>query len=277
MSRFVRWSAVVFGLAAVVAAPSGVMAHHSWAGYHWARATNPFTIKLGDNVSSTWDPYLARASANWTASAVLNTQVVAGKVDPKTCSSTLGRVEVCNGAYGDTGWLGIASLSVKDGVHITQGTVKINDTYFAKAPYNTAAWRNLVMCQEVGHTFGLSHQDVDYYNANLNTCMDYSMSPTTNQHPNSHDYSQLASIYTHRDSSTTVGLAAQPSTTSSSSAVWGREISRSPDGTSSVFVSDPTAGELVVTEVMWAVGHEDAHEHEHDGPAADHLLQARVR
>src|SRR6266567_7362536 len=35
---------------------------------HWARTANPFTIKLGDNVSSAWDSYLAVASSDWTLS-----------------------------------------------------------------------------------------------------------------------------------------------------------------------------------------------------------------
>ncbi|MBC9002950.1 MULTISPECIES: hypothetical protein [Micromonospora] len=39
---------------------------------------------------------------------------------PKTCKATAGRVEVCNSAYGNNGWLGIASISVTGGTHITQ-------------------------------------------------------------------------------------------------------------------------------------------------------------
>ena len=45
------------------------------------------------------------------------------------------------------------------GSHITQGTTKVNGTYFNIGKYNTPAWRILVMCQEVGHTLGLSHLD----------------------------------------------------------------------------------------------------------------------
>jgi hypothetical protein len=40
------------------------------------------------------------------------------------------------------------------------------------------------MCQEVGHTFGLDHQDENFNNTNLGTCMDYTNDPSTNQHPN---------------------------------------------------------------------------------------------
>ncbi|TFD09386.1 hypothetical protein E3T29_04385 [Cryobacterium sp. TMT1-66-1] len=46
-------------------------ANHSWGGYHWARTSNPFTLKLGDNVTSAWDSYLATTSSDWTQSHVL--------------------------------------------------------------------------------------------------------------------------------------------------------------------------------------------------------------
>ncbi|MEK7215504.1 MAG: hypothetical protein AAB289_07915, partial [Chloroflexota bacterium] len=46
-------------------------ADHSWGNYHWARTANPFTLTLGDNVSSAWDSYLATASTDWSLSVVL--------------------------------------------------------------------------------------------------------------------------------------------------------------------------------------------------------------
>jgi hypothetical protein len=45
-------------LLALVAFSPSAQANHSWNGYHWARTSNPFTLKVGDNVSSTWDSYL---------------------------------------------------------------------------------------------------------------------------------------------------------------------------------------------------------------------------
>jgi len=81
-------------------------------------------------------------------------------------------VEVCNAAYGTNGWLGVAQIWVSRR-HIVQGTTKVNDTYFSTGKYNTPAWRQMVMCQEVGHTFGLVHQDENFNNTNLGTCMDY--------------------------------------------------------------------------------------------------------
>src|SRR6266545_3900869 len=93
-------------------------ANHSWNGYHWARTANPFTLKLGDNVNSTWDPILATTSSDWSQSTVRNTTIVAGVANPRNCRPTNGRVEVCNSSYGNTGWLGVAQIWVTGGVHI---------------------------------------------------------------------------------------------------------------------------------------------------------------
>jgi hypothetical protein len=203
-------AAVATAAMAAVSAP-GALANHSWNGYHWARTSNPFTIKLGDNVSGLWDGMLVTASNDWTQSNVMNTTIVAGSARPKNCRPTLGRVEVCNARYGNTGWLGVATIWLQSGSsHIVQGTVKNNDYYFGSSSYqyNNTAEMQHVICQEVGHTFGLDHQDES--GISLNTCMDYyhntSASDVQSTHPNSHDYQELSTIYSHLDSSTTIGM-----------------------------------------------------------------------
>lgn len=251
--RLFRSLAGVTALTLALILPGAASANHSWGPYHWARTSNPFTLKLGDNVDSRWDSYLATTSSDWTASSVLNTTIVAGGTRPRNCRPTTGRVEVCNASYGNTGWLGLASISITGGVHITKGYVKNNDTYFDTAQYNTPAWRNLVMCQEVGHTLGLDHQDENFDNANLGTCMDYTNDPSTNQHPNQHDYDQLEAIYAHLDSSTTVGaVTASSSGAASSASEFGRLVSSSNDGKVQTFVRQLRGGSLEVTFVIWA-------------------------
>lgn len=183
-------------------------ASHRWGEYHWARTSNPFALKLGDNLSTTWKSFLATTSSDWSQSSVLDTTVVTGGTAQRRCRPTSGRVEVCNYKYGNNGWLGLAQIWVS-GSHITQGATKLNDTYFNTANYNTPAWRNLVMCQEIGHTLGLNHQDEDFNNAPLGTCMDYTSDPTPNQHPNQHDRDELAIIYAHLDSFTTIQSGTQ--------------------------------------------------------------------
>jgi hypothetical protein len=248
-----RAAAIVFAttilVTAALTAPAG--ATHSWGGYHWARTSNPFTLAMGDNVGTTWDSYLDRSVGEWSQSSVLDLTKVTGSTTGKQCRATLGRVEVCSASYGRNGWLGLASISITGGTHITQGTVKVNDTYFAMAQYNTPDERAHVMCQEIGHTFGLGHTSED--GSTQNTCMDYSQSPTSTS-PNAHDYAQLETIYSHLDSTTTVGTfvaAASPQVGDAPSS-WGREVDRSADGGHSTFVRDFGHGNLVVTEVTWA-------------------------
>jgi hypothetical protein len=245
---------------ALAGATSIASATHSWNGYHWARTANPFTVKLGNNVSSAWTSYLNQASADWSSSDVLNTTVVAGQAKPRNCRPTSGRVEVCNATYGNTGWLGIASISITGGTHITAGTVKLNDTYFNTATYNSPSWRALVTCQEIGHTFGLDHQDTDFSNTNLGTCMDYTnnpLGPPDNEHPNKHDYDELDIIYAHLDSTNTISqptadnFAADIDT--NDPANWGQLVKASHGGRTAIYERDFGGGRKQVTFVIWAL------------------------
>jgi hypothetical protein len=244
-------------------------ANHAWTNgagepFHWARTTPSFTLKLGDNVTPAWDSYLATASYDWSLSSVLDTIIAPGLTNntrgtktSKQCSPASGRGEICNSKYGANGWLGITTIWAS-GTHITAGTVKMNDTYFTTATYNTPAWKNLVMCQEVGHIFGLNHQDENFNNTNLDTCMDYTNNPTTNQHPNVHDYAMLEEIYANLDLITTVSQIS-PSTgsgqlaeDSENPADWGQEVRRSLNGRASLFVQDFDDGNKVFRHVFWA-------------------------
>lgn len=252
LSRVRRLLVVAIAVLFASLSATSAQASHVWGGYHWARATNPFTLRLDDNVTANWDAALASASTDWSASSVLDTVIRAGAANPKTCKPIAGRVEVCNAKYGNNGWLGIAQIWTSAGSHITQGVVKLNDSYFNTARYNTSAWRNLVTCQEVGHTFGLGHQDEGFDNANLGTCMDYTNDPTSNQHPNAHDYELLESIYAHLDTTTTVGTVSTSAPAANAQNEWGRAIGHNADGHADEFEKDLGNGNAVVTHVFWA-------------------------
>jgi hypothetical protein len=274
MTRLRGLGAIVIGsalavLLALVAFSPAAQANHSWGNYHWARTNNNlFNLPLGDNVTLAWDSYLGTTATDWSTSSVLDTTIVAGKTSRSNCRPTSGRVEVCNYRYGSNGWLGVAQIWV-NGSHIVQGTTKVNDTYFNTAKYNTPAWRNLVMCQEVGHTFGLDHQDEIFNNTNLGTCMDYTNDPTglagtngtlSNEHPNAHDYEQLATIYTHLDNKSTVSSTSAASTMPpaanqgnlNSRAEWGRKIHESPNGKLELYERDFGGGKKMFTFVILA-------------------------
>ena len=254
---------------AVVVFGTVALASHSWGLYHWARTANPFTVKLGDNVSTAWDSHLATASTDWSVSSVLDTTIVTGNTTPRKCRPTAGRVEVCNASYGNNGWLGLAQIWIDSNNHIVQGVSKMNDTYFSSAPYNTPSWRQFVMCQEIGHTFGLAHQDEKFSNPNLGTCMDYTNDPDgtlggqpSNLHPNIHDYDQLALIYAHLDSYTTLVASAPsgpgksgrlaPGADVSDPGEWGQVLKHDGKGRPSLYGRDLGKGEKVLTFVLWA-------------------------
>lgn len=250
---------VVTGLVAIfflATSTSLASANNSWGSYHWARTANPFTLQLGDNLTTSWKPFLITTSDDWSQSTILVTTITA-RPGSKNCKAVLGRVEVCNAKYGNNGWLGIATISIS-GSHITQGTVKLNDTYFTTTRYNTPAWKNLVMCQEVGHTLGLDHQDETFGNTNLDTCMDYTNSPDSNQHPNIHDYAQLVTIYSHTDgsntiASTTTSAGKSPIVYSDNPSSWGKQTGHKDSrGRSSHFELDLGNGQKVFTFVIWA-------------------------
>jgi hypothetical protein len=178
-------------------------ANHAWENYHWSRGANPFNVTLVDGLDSTWDAYLPPVSSDWSQSQVLDTSITTGASDLLTrsaCQPIAGKVFVCNANYGPNLWLGLATIWLS-GDHITQGTVQVNDFYFGQAQYNNTAERRHVLCQEVGHTFGLAHQSEN--GDSLNTCMDYysnvSNSDTKSTTPNAHDYDQLNTIYSHLD------------------------------------------------------------------------------
>ncbi len=51
MNKIFSWRMAVIACA-LFAIPAALLATHSWGGYHWARTTSQFTLKLGDNLTS---------------------------------------------------------------------------------------------------------------------------------------------------------------------------------------------------------------------------------
>lgn len=240
---------------------------HTWGNYHWARS-GVVNLRLGDNLSSAWksapNNFFQTAIADWNRSTVIELFPEAGGVNPKRCPIVGGMVQVCNSSYGRTGWLGVAGISATNG-HITGAYVKLNDTYSM-----TAAEKQLVMCQEIGHTFGLGHQDEGFNNPPLGTCMDYTSTATApeNMHPNAHDYELLEQIYAHSDTTSTISSMAVPAEVAladyRSPRAWGRVIRVSREGNPMVFRRDFPNGHQVFTFVFPVPGGRLADE-EHDG------------
>nr|MDQ3835107.1 hypothetical protein [Actinomycetota bacterium] len=105
------------------------------------------------------------------------------------------------------------------------------------------------------------------------TCMDYTnnpLGPPSNVDPNTHDYDELNTIYTHLDPSTTIGASTAGKVPSGNPndpsnepgdtpGEWGREVSRSADGRHSLYELDLPNGGKKITHVRWT--EEDAAKH----------------
>ncbi len=301
MVRKLLRAALIASVAITVSTPA--TASNSWGGYHWARITNPVSLMVNKALTKpVWDTAVGAAVSDWnsstggspgvtppllgsiptgTSSILSLSQRIASGVSTKQCSPIAGQILVCNDSYGQRGWLGIASIWLS-GLHITQGTTKLNDSYFNLKQYNTLEWRAMVACQEIGHDFGLDHQDTTFDNVNKGTCMDYTNAPggayigsvnygPSNVYPNQHDFDELVTIYTHLDTTTTaasfastnfgvrlVGKAAPaPLSTQSSGdspAEWGRAIRFDAQGRPDVYEKVLGPGQKVLTHVFWAIG-----------------------
>jgi hypothetical protein len=244
----------VVGAFMVVVGPAS--ANHAWGTYHWARTSNATPIKVVDANTAAWDRHLDAAIADWDASVL--TIVKESGTEDKRCRPIAGKVKSCNGSYGQNGWLGLAQIWLSGG-HISQGTAKMNDTYFSWPSYNDPVKRQHVMCQEIGHTWGLGHQDES--GADLNTCMDYS-SNLDNPDPNKHDYDQLGTIYAHLDSTTTIATGLAGSGTAKRV-----RVDRNDRIVDSIITEHYADGTQRITHVFWALetrGHAAEHAFGHD-------------
>lgn len=240
-------------LAVMCVSTAPIFASHSWGNYHWARTANPFTLRVVDSNTSDWQSMFNSALADWSQSTVLDLVAQQGdesKTARKRCVMIAGKIHSCNATYGYNGWLGLASINISGG-HITQASSKMNDSYFASSSYSSTARRH-VMCQEIGHGFGLAHQDES--GADLNTCMDYS-NALDNPSPNNHDYQQLQTIYSHLDSSTTVASLVADSNMFGDDPDaphnWGQLVRQSANGRSSVYEYVYWNGNKKLTHVFW--------------------------
>ena len=280
MVRKLLRAALIAGVAITVSTPAD--ATHAWGNYHWARTgttSGSLVLKVNKQITSVWTTSVSTAITDWNGRSVLT---LAGQIAPagtsaKRCSPITGQILVCNDSYGQRGWLGLASITADSSSHITSGTTKLNDSYFSTAAYDKPEWRSLVACQEIGHDFGLGHQDEAFGNVNLGTCMDYTNAPAggtvggfnygpSNTHLNQHDTDELNIIYGHGDSYTTTPAAtnfgvrqvghAVPQALpdpGNTAAEWGTPVHRDGKGRADLFVRPLPNGGKMLTHVFWAL------------------------
>jgi hypothetical protein len=190
MKKRLLVASLAISMLAVVAAPAS--AGNWWGGYEWDKTT----IAVEYNVDGSWDGLLDDVLIDWNKSVLtLNKTGPDGSSsckNPLGAVGTTGLIEACNGTYGQNGWLGIARIWL-NGTEITSAVAAVNDSYFNTAPYNDPIAKRHVLCQEIGHTISLDHQN----SPRKRSCMNdrWGLLDDRFQSPNGHDYDQLAEIY----------------------------------------------------------------------------------
>lgn len=240
-------------LAAVAMLATAADARHSWRKYAWPYSGAEISVPVVDNTSGQWPGRVSLAVSDWNVSKRIQANKTSG--NNTACNFVANTIQVCNDDYGDSGWLGIASITT-NGSTITAGTTKLNDFYFNQQRYNTESWKQLVTCQEIGHDYGLGHQDENFNTDATLSCMEYTSIPEDNEHPDAHDYAQLETIY----SSGSTGGGGKPGgrpqvagNSGNSPAEWGRAVGFLPNGKPFKYERQLANGTRIITHVTWTI------------------------
>ena len=205
-----RASTLLIALAMLMLSAAPGLANNTWAGYHWADDPGDphdgdITLTLVNDLTLYQNLYTNDVVPDWNGAPgplILNSNNFGPRPDAcdNVATDAVGveiqdEIHVCDLAYGQNGWLGLARIWVASDGHIDAGVALMNDSYFQEpdSVYNNpVAWRH-VLCQEIGHTFGLSHQG----SPKKASCMNSRWGLTNPDFwsPNAHDFATLSEIY----------------------------------------------------------------------------------
>ena len=161
-------------------------ADHSWNGYHWP------SDHRSPAVYSKATSNLYNVPAAVTEWAALGTPI-----QPAMTANSTGAAVTVSEGYSPW-WLGLARVYLTSDGHITKGEVKLNTKLLKKYP---AAAADHVLCQELGHIWGLDHNRVGDSSPDDQTCMNDQVNLRSVQYttPNQHDVDELNLIYAHAE------------------------------------------------------------------------------
>ena len=176
----------VLAFGALLVGATIASADHSWNGYHWPDGNLSPTVVNESAPTDVFD--VPAAVQEWAA--------LATPIQPGMASGSTGDVEVVMKRM-NARWLGVARIWVGDADHIQRGRVELNQLYLNSLTLDE--WDH-VLCQELGHIWGLGHNPDGATGGTLDdTCMNGAEHLGDYTSPNSHDTDQLNLIYNHTD------------------------------------------------------------------------------
>jgi hypothetical protein len=142
---------------------------------------------------SEWNSIFRESISEWDNGSpdAVTLQVKRVKNYDPDCKAVRRSMKVCNGNYGPTDWRGVNQIILQDDYIITS-TARMNDYYLEGT---NRAQKMYTMCHELGHGLGLGHFDENFYNKDLNNCMDYTERPENNMHPDESNFKVLEELY----------------------------------------------------------------------------------
>jgi len=165
-------------------------------GLTWRNANGKgLDLDIVNALDDRWAGFFDVAIEDWESGdpdALTLTTSMANAPD-SSCAAIDGKMKVCNGDYGNTGWRGVNEL-VFDGKNRIQTSVaKMNEHYLDDGSSDNE--KQYTMCHEIGHGFGLAHTDENFMNTPLGDCLDYTKNVEPNLRPGSVNYEKLAVMY----------------------------------------------------------------------------------
>jgi hypothetical protein len=114
---------------------------------------NGLTLEMYNALDDTWQDEFDAAIWDWENGDPDCLTLVVKNVDvDHSCQPKSGVMKICNGNFGETGWLGINELVMLSSNGIIQNSVaKMNEFYLLNAD---KIERQYTMCHEIGHGFG---------------------------------------------------------------------------------------------------------------------------
>ena len=164
--------------------------------YEWVgtKGQGGLTLEVLNALDSSWQTFFAQAISDWDSGTPDALTLSTASTTPESaCVQVDGKMKVCNGDYGDTGWRGINELILTSANKIVSSVAKMNAFYLTSSTSDLD--KQYTMCHEIGHGFGLPHTDENFMNAPLGDCLDYSNSVVKNQKPGQVNYDKLVAAY----------------------------------------------------------------------------------